>query len=464
MKKLFIQYPLTFINEKRYISHVIFDCFLGIENEVSFVDGISYVKISTDQDFNENVLILSDTFFQTPESKWLKKSSLPLSPLESFDLTSIAPKERFYAPDLPILFKGTPPDDLTESARYFNVDLIGGMFFCLTLYEEYTLNAFDAYGRFDYSKSMFFKQGLYERALVNEYLEVLWFLLESMDPELKRKERNYRLYLTHDVDHPLSSYSNSWVFVKACVGDLVSRKSAKVMAKRIMSKFYSNDRLDTIDPNNSFNFIMGVSEQYGIKSEFYFIVTKGDNTIDGNYEINSPFYKKMLSLINSRDHLVGFHPSFFTYCDFDRTQQEFSKLKKICDEIGIKQDRWGGRQHFLRWKNPDTWRIWEKMGANFDSSIGWSTITGFRAGTCYEYPVYDLQERRMLNLIERPLIVMDVAYASFSTYDEFMAHTAKLAGICKHFNGNMVLLFHNNYLISDLQKHNYKKIVKEIIP
>ncbi|MNS25738.1 hypothetical protein D3C72_576400 [compost metagenome] len=300
--------------------------------------------------------------------------------------------------------------------------------------------------------------------MVNEYLEVLWYLLASIDPELKRKERKYKLYLTHDVDHPLSSYASSWIFVKACVGDLVSRKSPKVMTKRIMSKFYSTDSLDTIDPNNTFEFIMGVSEHYGLKSEFYFIVTKGNNTIDGNYELNSPFYKKMLSVISSRNHQVGFHPSFFTFCNYDKTQQEFSKLRKICDELGIKQDKWGGRQHFLRWKNPDTWRIWDKMGANFDSSIGWSTITGFRSGTCYEYPVYDLQERKILNLIERPLIVMDVSHAAFANYDQFIKQSIKLASVCRHFNGNMVLLFHNNYLISDRQKSNYKKIVEGIIP
>ena len=63
----------------------------------------------------------------------------------------------------------------------------------------------------------------------------------------------------------------------------------------------------------------------------------------------------------------------------------------------------------MRFNIPNTWNIWDRHNLKSDSSIGFYEHIGFRAGTCYEYPVYDVVNRKMLRLTERPLIVMDTA-------------------------------------------------------
>ena len=37
---------------------------------------------------------------------------------------------------------------------------------------------------------------------------------------------------------------------------------------------------------------------------------------------------------------------------------------------GVRQDRWGGRQHYLQWANPTTWRNWDEAGLDYDCTLG----------------------------------------------------------------------------------------------
>ena len=49
----------------------------------------------------------------------------------------------------------------------------------------------------------------------------------------------------------------------------------------------------------------------------------------------------------------------------------------------------------------------------WESSMGYSDLPGFRCGTCYAYPVYDCIERKKLKLREKPLIVMDATLVHY---------------------------------------------------
>ena len=64
---------------------------------------------------------------------------------------------------------------------------------------------------------------------------------------------------------------------------------------------------------------------------------------------------------------------------------------------GVRQEQWGGRQHYLQWANPTTWRNWDAAGLAYDCTLAFSEAVGFRTGTCHEYPVFDLVARRPLD-------------------------------------------------------------------
>ena len=56
----------------------------------------------------------------------------------------------------------------------------------------------------------------------------------------------------------------------------------------------------------------------------------------------------------------------------------------------------GGRQHYLRWKSPDTWRILEKTGLKYDVTLSFADHEGFRCGICFPYKPFDVVENRIL--------------------------------------------------------------------
>ena len=50
----------------------------------------------------------------------------------------------------------------------------------------------------------------------------------------------------------------------------------------------------------------------------------------------------------------GFHPGYGTFRDPAELRRQFERLVAACAEEGIRQEAWGGRQHFLQWE-PATW-------------------------------------------------------------------------------------------------------------
>jgi hypothetical protein len=122
----------------------------------------------------------------------------------------------------------------------------------------------------------------------------------------------------------------------------------------------------------------------------------------------------------------------------------------VCAEERIEQSEWGARQHFLRWENPTTWRAYEEAGLAYDASVGYSARPGFRAGTCREYPVFDLEARRELRLRERPLVLMDTP-----TLDQIENPEAQIAWFqaeCSRVGGDFTVLWHNHWLVSARQR------------
>ena len=107
---------------------------------------------------------------------------------------------------------------------------------------------------------------------------------------------------------------------------------------------------------------MDVSERHGLRSAFYFLAHREERPRSGAYLFEHPWVRALIGRIAQRGHEIGIHPSLPTYRDAELTRHELERLKRVAETQGVRQDEWGGRQHFLRWANPDTWRNWEAAG------------------------------------------------------------------------------------------------------
>jgi hypothetical protein len=249
----------------------------------------------------------------------------------------------------------------------------------------------------------------------------------------------------------------------AAAADVLRRRDPALAVRRLRVRVRGCDDDHSADPWNTFGFLMAVAERNGRTCIFNFLA---DPVGPGasRYTLDDPWIRRLLSEVHQRGHEIGLHGSFRSHLDPARLQDEFAMLTNTASACGIRQDRWGGRQHFLRWENPTTWRAWDEVGLSYDSTVGFARHVGFRAGTCHPYRVYDLALRRPLRLWERPLIAMDtwLVYQSLSL-DQAAQIVLDASRTCRQFNGEFVGLWHNNGLASGRHRRWYAELVPQLV-
>ncbi|MBN2664066.1 MAG: polysaccharide deacetylase family protein [Bacteroidales bacterium] len=437
-----IQAPNTFIPEKTYIIDVLFGEFLGIEYKIEFKDCVDYNIYIGDKK-----IVFKDSFFANFNEKkgYLDEQNIPQNIL----LT----QNRFcIGKNIPIIY-GNEELEVTENI-YCGIDIFASCYFMLSRWEENVIDQKDAHSRFPCELSLAQKNNFHQRAVVNEYLEMLWNMMQFLGCKQVRKIRNFEIIPTHDIDF-LKQFSSFSKGIKNVFGDLIKRKNLRLSFESLKNflgvKFFKKN-----DPFYTFDTLMSISEKNNLKSHFYFIAGKVGEA-DVKYNFIDSDIKILIEHILQRGHFVGMHGGYDSYDNITQLKTEIDRFEQYNLKISE------ARQHFLRFKIPETWQYINNLNIKYDSSIGYTNTSGFRAGSCYEYSVFDIKNRIKLNLIERPLIFMEtVSQKTYSEISDFKNHLLMLKNIVKKYNGQFVILWHNSNINGYLWKE-YFKLYSEIL-
>jgi hypothetical protein len=446
--------PPTHLAEREYAVRVLLEEFLG--HELVFrTEERSDTEIRVAGD-DRRALSLADGLFAVPDDDWLTTRSLPSSPLRRFQLSG-TPFAAHPATEVAVLY-GSPTWEQDAETLRLGIDILGGSFFMLTRYEEAVLDVRDRHDRFRGEAMILRAEGISRRPLVNEYLELLWLALRTLWPNLERRALQFTVAPSHDVDWPLSSEGTVWQLARRAVGDLAKGRDPPAAGRRVRGYAARRaGRLD-LDVNNTFDELMDCAERLGLRSAFYFMADhRAGRSVDGDYSLDDPWIRGLLRRIHARGHEIGLHASYTTPTDEEQTRRERDILVRVLDEEGIPWSRLGGRQHFLRWRNPITWRNWDRAGLDYDSTLGFADDIGFRAGVCLEYPVFDLEARVQLGLRELPLAVMEgAALDRLGLGHEAAAEAiAEVRETCRRYGGTFTLLWHNSRFVHRADRRLY---------
>lgn len=446
-KNIIIKIPIDNKEERKYIVDILLNEFLGLKYKFKFEKIIQNYEIVLE---NGNKLIIEDHFFsQFPKDlEYLDEKNIPLK-------VEFNKNEFIVGDDIPIIY-GT---DLVKvksegDKKVINcgIDIFASSFFMLTRWEEYVNKTRDMHNRFPAYASLAYKNNLLNRPVVNEYVEMLWNMLKFLGCRQERKKREFELVLTHDVDHA-HKYTSLIKGSREFVGDLIKRKNIRLFKDNLAAKVKTHMGLQK-DPFDTYDYLMDVSEKAGVKS-YFFLHSSSSSKMDSN---NDKFLKKVAEKIKKRGHYIGYHPGYDAYNNFDLFIEDKKRI-----ESTIEQKLTFGRQHFLRFEVPITWQTWERAGMGWDSTLSYADKEGFRCGTCCEYSVFDILNRKKLKLKERPLIVMEGTLVNYQnlTPEEAEERIKNLADKVKKYNGQFVFLWHNSSFGGSWKKYEgiYEKVI-----
>jgi hypothetical protein len=361
-----------------------------------------------------------------------------------------------YINDIPILFPLNNGNTYyifdSDNNLVFNDDLLKSAFYLLSGYQETEGNLIDMHGRFAYQYSIQKKMNLPYYPLVNHYFEIIIDgikeFCEKNNIEFRKKnfwhDQKFGFLLTHDVDR-VDKYTirNLKYLIKQLIGIADSKNSRivliKLLFKHIINMFTGEN------PFWNFEWMRSVARKYGFNSVWFFL-PKGDPSIDAFFSFEEERIQKVVNKLAEEGDEIGLHATYQSIDNEKILSRDLDAVKKL-----IKKKPVVNRQHWLRFKYPETLRILESLGIKSDSSWSFNDHIGFRNSYCLPFRPYDIDNDRIMNIWEFPLSVMDVTLFKYQNLNSksFMSEIEKILDAIIKFNGLFTLLWHNNNFDED---------------
>jgi peptidoglycan/xylan/chitin deacetylase (PgdA/CDA1 family) len=207
-------------------------------------------------------------------------------------------------------------------------------------------------------------------------------------------------------------------------------------------------------PLFNFSAIMDLEEKYGVKSTFFFMA-ESPGEQDYSYKIEE--IEPEIGNIIDRGWEIGLHGGHTAYLNAQEIKIKKERLEKVTHKPVL-----GYRNHFLRFKVPDTWEYLSKAGFQYDATLAYADCAGFRNGMCHPYRPFNLNTNHEIDILEIPLIVMDGTLDhNYMRLDgkskwEFTKMLIDRVAAC---HGVFTLLWHNSYMEGE-NRELYEKILE----
>ncbi|MEO6773414.1 MAG: hypothetical protein ABI467_10405, partial [Kofleriaceae bacterium] len=355
---LVVRIPSSHEAERRYSVDVVLGEFLGLDYTIE-VGGEDYrIELA------DRRLVIRDRLFGRVGAAYLDAGNLPVA---------IERPHPWVEDQTVVVLYGDDELVLEGAELRCGIDVFASTFFMLSRWEEVVATTRDAHGRC-LARGAITERWL-DRCIVNEWTELLWGLLQRLGCTQPRRTRTFAVTASHDVDYP-----RHWTLRTGVVtfgGDLVKRRSP-LRAVRTVRDFVASRAGLARDPYDTFDWLMDRSDEEGITSNFNFMTGRWSEH-DPPFDFDPRTLARLLARVAKRGHGIGFHPSYNAYNDPELWKLEHDRLAGLSPQPVV-----GGREHYLRFAVPETWRIWNANGMEWDSTLGYADREGFRCGTCYE--------------------------------------------------------------------------------
>lgn len=399
---LVVSLPAGFVPERRYAARVLLSEIMGLNVFLRNHDGADYTISHPD---GRPILTIADALFRAAdETSWPFSLPHPAEPVLFHDpLTDL---------DL-VSFYGRPKCGIRDGIPHCAADIFGMAFFLLSRVGD-RLAPHDKLGR----PLLGMQKPFLHRPVLNEWADFIGHFLRECGIAGKPPS-GFSLHMTHDVDH-------------------LDTETAALME------------------------IAAIDNALGMRSTFNFMSMPSSTGFDDGYFMEDrEGTMKIIEQVRVKfGHSIGFHPGFNTCISpaWWRVQKD-----ALQEAAGIPITE--GRQHFLKYVHPFTWRIFEENGMTLDTGISYASESGFQMGTGMTVTAFDFLARCRMNLKILPLLVMDAAYGFCENTEKIFGMSMSVISQCKKYSMPCCMLFHNTFFAyHDARKRmdGYVRMLKSI--
>jgi hypothetical protein len=295
-----------------------------------------------------------------------------------------------------------------------NPDWLGEIFEWLSAADEWGITTRDPVGRIPYAATVFARYGL--SPLVAYAARLMSWLQEGItggprlpQPPSPRPGSGHAVVVTHDIDfYGLLRRSVPMRLVKNAGNALLRRRDAAYLRGTAMEllSFAGGRRVGDFIPG-----LLECASRLGFASTF-FVIGDHRHRRDANYEVSqlAPRLHEILASGSS----VSLHGSYTSIVENRSLRTEAAALETAAGTRPL-----GNRQHWLRFgEHPSLFAAIEAVPFEYDSTLGFAEVAGFRNGACFAFPPYDFSREGPCAFLEIPLALMDVSLPSGPEADD----------------------------------------------
>jgi hypothetical protein len=326
-------------------------------------------------------------------------------------------------------------------------DIFSAAFYLISRYEEYLPHEKDMYGRYAHENSLAHKENFLHIPLVNIWINNFSSILKSNFPTFNFQLSTFNFQPTYDIDIAWS-YKEKGLLRN--IGGFLKSPSID----RLSTLFGKSD-----DPYDCYDFLDELHNEHKLNPIYFFLVAKENSIYDKNI---LPDNEAMQLLIKSHaeKYDIGIHPSWKSFDGFEILKEE----KNLLEIISTKEIN-ASRQHYIKFNLPEGYRTLIDVGIKDDYSMGYGTVNGFRASVASSFWWYDLINEKITSLRIHPFCFMDsnCFYKQKLSVEESLEELMQYYQINKKVNGEMIIIFHNNFLGTAKEFIGWPKLYKEFI-
>ncbi|MFT3886337.1 MAG: polysaccharide deacetylase family protein [Flavobacteriales bacterium] len=332
-------------------------------------------------------------------------------------------------------------------------DVLAAAFFLIAGVEEWTITARDRFGRIPADALFLVRNRLEGVPWVDRWALDLAKAIGTCYPSLPAPSRTYRHVLTVDVDNALKYQGRP--FHRAIGASVKEALRGRFSATRERWRVRAGDQRDP------YAALPQVLERlHGrVGRTIAFFLMRGGGAFNHGADMRHPAVRGLVRA-TAQHAEIGVHPSFGSSDDPALITQERDALIGIVDRsVGC------SRQHFLRWRLPDTFRALAALGIQEEHSLGFSDRIGFRRGTCTPFPWYDLERDEETSLMCWPFAAMDTALRDHAGLDAAAAARAmtRSSDVVRAVQGTFVSVWHDRCLSGHGPYMGWPEAMEEVV-